>query len=462
MNFARAMSSYAILVFFSLFVYLNTINIEGSHGFVFLFAGMAVYGILIVISGNLSNFLMWRIPAIFLATFFIYFATKLYVESGTTWEVRRHMLSTTSGVLLTFIMGLMVSQALSAIYDLRKDTQSSAVLYLMTTLYGILVLVFALLVFFANRENVSSDVFRTEELVGYQRVGDYFSLQFLALAALVCVIAVTSKRDGARLLLIPSLILMAACGIFAFTSQLLGSNKGFVVPIGILFIYFAVIFAAPASGTRVRRTSILNILLSGMVFKLLFASLIGLVLVVVLGGTVLQILGIDADALRITGFGTGEVTSVTGRSELFSRNFMLHFAHSPIFGNTQVHLLTTGEGTYVHSTLSVLTHLGVVGFVIFLCILVSIYLEISHSFIARHSSIYGNQTYGLFRLLCIFAVLTMGMFSAFFTWSPLWFSLGLFGNWYHQSRVNSQLFNKGTRSTKRRRHRRSRLAPAHK
>jgi hypothetical protein len=462
MHLARAISAFAILVFFSIFVFLNTKSTGGSAGEEFIFLSLVMFGVLLIISGNLGNFFLWRMAAVLIAVFFVYFSAKWYMETGSAYNVWRVTLATSSGVIFAFFLGLIVSQALSAIYDLRKDTQSSAVLYLMATSYALLVLAFAVMVFMAHRGNLTRDIFLVDEIQSYQRVGDLFSMQFLALTSLVCVISVTSKRKRFNFALIPTVILSIVCGLYAITSQLLGSNKGLVVPVGVFFVYLAVILAGSSPRQRTRRTSILNILFSGMVFKLLFASLVGLVLVVVLGEAVLQAVGIDAESLRITGFGSGEVSSIDSRSEIFGNNFYLHFMHSPIFGNTQIELLTTGPGTYVHSTLSILTHLGVVGFLIFLGVLLSIYLEISYSFKAKYSSIFGNQTFSLFRLLCLFAVLIMGMFSAFFTWMPLWFALGLFGNWYHQIRVRSQILDKSRASGRKRRHHKPRVVPGHK
>lgn len=461
MNFARAISSYAILVFFAFFVYLNTRIIGPGTGYEFLALCVVTFGILLVISGNLGNFLLWRIASILLATFFIYLATKFYVESENTYLTRQIMFGTNGGVVFAFFMGLIVSQALSAIYDLRNDTRSNTVLYLLTIIYALIVLGFALQTFVAHQSTVLADRFIVEEIEGYQRVGDLFSMQFLSLTSLVCVMAVTSKRKGFSGTLFPTFLLLIICGMYALTSQLLGSNKGFVIPIGISLVFVAVMLADSSPERRTRRTSILNILLSGLVFKLLMACLLALGTFALFGFTLLQTLGLETAAFRITGYGTGEVTSLTARNYLFTQNFYQHWMYSPIFGNTRVELETTGRGTYIHSTLSILTHLGLVGFVIFVGVLVSVYLEISHSFKSKYSSIFGDQKYGLYRLLSLFAVLMMGLFSAFYTWMPLWFALGLYGNWYHQSRERSQLLESGG-EPRRRRRRSSRFVPTHK
>jgi hypothetical protein len=92
----------------------------------------------------------------------------------------------------------------------------------------------------------------------------------------------------------------------------------------------------------------------------------------------------------------------------------------------------------------------VFGALVFVALLVSIYLEISGSYISKFQSIFTNQGYGLFRLLSLLAVFTMGAFSAFFTWMPWWFAVGLFGNWYHQRRWGRQ---SNSRKRKKRRRR---------
>lgn len=459
MNFARAISAFAILLCFSIFIYMNTrYTDDGGTGYEFLALCVLVFGFLLVITGNIANIVLWRFSAVLIALFFAYFATKYYIETDSSFLTRQVTLGTTGGVVFAFLIGLIISQGVSAIYDLRHDTRSDAVLFLMTLAYLVCVLGFASTTLLAHLSlGLDSDRFLVDEAGrGYQRIADLFTMQYLAAAAISSAVLVSSGRKSfqARMALSVPLLLLAA--IYAFTSQLVGSNKGLVTPVAIFLVFFAVINATPSTSGTARRTSILNILLSGMVFKLLFVSLFGLGMIAVLGGSLLAYFGLSTDLFRFSGYGSGENTSIESRGRIFDEVFMTHFFYSPMFGNTQVELLTTGKGTYIHSTLSILTHLGVVGFVIFLCVLTAVYLEISTSFRSRFSSIFGNQAYGLFRLLGILAVLVMGMFSAFFTWMPLWFALGLLGNWYHQARFNNQILDRAEPTRRRRRRRKSR------
>jgi hypothetical protein len=449
MNFAKATCSYAILVFFSIFVYLNTNTLSQGVGYEYLAACAAFFVILLVISGNLSNIVLWRGGSLFLAIFFIYFATHYYFDTDNSFLTRQATLGTTGGIVFSFFMGLIVATALSVIYDLLDSNRTKAVLFLIAIIYLIMVVVLAALTFSSHMNTVVSDRFLIDEVGGYQRAGDLFVMQFLAVAGLACTIISTENKNSFIKIGLLTLLLVTICAIYSLTAQLLGSNKGFVIPIGVLLVFFAVILST--MNKKARRTSLLNILFSGLFFKLLIAGLFGLVALLIFGQSLLNVLGLDFDSFRISGFGTGEVNSVTSRNELFIDNFILHFMYSPIFGHTQVDVLTTGSGTYVHSTLSILTHLGLVGFLIFIGILWSVYNEISRSYLSKYSSIYSSQTYGLFRLLCLLAILVMGAFSAFFTWMPLWFSLGLLGNWYHQFRVKDQLVDNRQSSKRRRR-----------
>ena len=118
------------------------------------------------------------------------------------------------------------------------------------------------------------------------------------------------------------------------------------------------------------------------------------------------------------------LTALIAAYDAFRDNFITQFSYNPLFGNMRVDLLTTGQGTYVHSLLSLLTHLGLVGFTLFVLFLRSLYLQIARPDQRLQGEL--KKSYLLFRLFALVAILLAGLVSAFFVWTPLWFCVGLF------------------------------------
>jgi hypothetical protein len=461
MKLTQAVVAFALLLSFSIFIFINTRITESAGGYLFLLSCGGAFLFLLFLTGNVSNIILLRSSTLIVIFFFIYFSVKHYVEIGNSFMLTEQTIGTTGGMVFGFVLGVMLSQALSLVYDLRIDPRApSSPLAIATFLYILLLLGMAALTFLTHQGGglsqgsggeLSGGIFLVEEGVGYQRVGDLLIMQYIVVCALAAIIGVTSTSRNWVNVVMLGIPLTVLCGVVALTAQLVGSNKGFVVPVGMLLVFFAVVMTTKSLNARQRRTSILNILLSSMVLKLTVGALVGLAVIALFGASLMESVGISSDALRITGFGSGELGSLDSRNELFSDNFVTHFQFSPFFGNTQVEMLTTGQGTYVHSILSVITHLGIFGGLVFLALMASIYFEISGSYISKFQSMFSNQGYGLFRFLSLLAVFVMGAFSAFYTWMPWWFAVGLFGNWYHQRRWGKQ--HNGRKRKKRRRRR---------
>ena len=136
--------------------------------------------------------------------------------------------------------------------------------------------------------------------------------------------------------------------------------------------------------------------------------------------------GLELDSFRVLGFGSGESSSINSRIDIFKNNFLIQLNYNPLFGNTMVDTLTTGEGSYVHSLLSLLTHLGIVGFLIFTSLVFFIYKELGSS--ENHTDVlYGNRKFALYRFLMLSLILFFALISSSYIWMPIWFSIGLFG-----------------------------------
>lgn len=124
---------------------------------------------------------------------------------------------------------------------------------------------------------------------------------------------------------------------------------------------------------------------------------------------------------RLEGIGDGllGITSVNVRLSGFSE-FPSQFAVDPILGNYDSHTIAqSGDGWYVHSVmLSLLSHAGLVGFSVFSAGFINILIW-QWRFASQGDQVAG---YNFWSLLAAFV---LGSFVAFFTWTPLWFVIGM-------------------------------------
>ena len=219
----------------------------------------------------------------------------------------------------------------------------------------------------------------------------------------------------------------------ALLAQIIGSNKGLLASAGVIVVYMTCSFTSLYSHTG-QSVGISNIIFSRISVYLIGGLLLASIIITGVTLFAVNYFQIDYTQTRIFGYGSEEegIRSVTSRSELFRANFIRHMEYSPIFGHTQVHTILDGQyGLYVHSTLSILPHLGIVGFLLFLLLIVGMYFEITRGNSNRRlDTLPNNAKYALFRLGMLAFVLAMGVYSAFFTWMPLWFSIGFFGTWF--------------------------------
>lgn len=106
-------------------------------------------------------------------------------------------------------------------------------------------------------------------------------------------------------------------------------------------------------------------------------------------------------------------SSVTSRVAIFEDIGRTHLGYAPLMGNLGVEHLFDRPGGYLHSILSVQSHLGIIGSIlIFSFIFVKLYNLYVHS---------NNRTLKILVIPLIF----MSFIGAFFTWTLLWFLIGI-------------------------------------
>jgi hypothetical protein len=216
-----------------------------------------------------------------------------------------------------------------------------------------------------------------------------------------------------------------------FVAQMIGSNIAAVSITGLGFIVIIILMLLRSKSIRnyltVKPITFKSLLFSKLSLRLIIFFVLSLVILIGLILSSLSYLGIDFSNTRLGGFGsTSEISSVTGRLALWS-NFFIQFKYSPFFGHMNVDCLTTGCGSYVHSVFaSLLTHTGLLGFLLFVSYLLLVTKELFRVNSSLQDEIFITTNIYKFCIVLFFlAILVLGVIGIFLTWIVLWFTFGL-------------------------------------
>ncbi|WP_131796929.1 hypothetical protein [Acinetobacter pragensis] len=242
--------------------------------------------------------------------------------------------------------------------------------------------------------NVRFDIFLISDLEeGYQRAGDFLVILYFISTIIVFFILEKNQKISINIFIILLYLLMLI--LVGSIAQIIGSNKGLVIPILIFCCTFYVFFKDLKGSNRA-------------IIKLFFLFFIFLFFI-------FAFLNLDVSSLRILGYGSGESSSFQSRYEIFVRNFYIHFIHSPYIGDLNVDTLLTGQGTYVHSFLFFsLTHFGLLGFTIIFIYIFSCY----RSILGENKNLKLNKI--IFLLIFVFSIFSTAVF-----WPVIWFVIGV-------------------------------------
>jgi hypothetical protein len=227
----------------------------------------------------------------------------------------------------------------------------------------------------------------------YQAFGDCVTIAYVCVIALQ-VSSMATKRGSMRAFALFAGLVVVQAGLVFFTAQSVSSNKT-VVAVGLISV-------AALYRCWPRRRSVT----AGV------AAVATAVVIVLAARFVLEAAGfpsIDVTQFRILNYGDGafyQNDSVLSRWELFRDYGMRQLLGAPVFGDITI-------TSYQHSSvLSVQTHLGLVGSVLFWGFIL---LQL------RQLRPHGGN--GGLRVIAL-PLLFVSAISSFFTWGPLWFLLG--------------------------------------
>ena len=416
----------------SLLIYLFT-NIkligEGSPALSVLVFSVLLGG-LIVLEILLNQNVYIKKSFLVLILFFIYFIVNITLNRPN--DLKALLLATSGGIILFYILGSLVS--INLLYIKEKILNSNQFLNIFNFFYTVLTIIFLVLfldTFITLMANVRTDLFLLADLDGmYQRPGAFLVISFFIYSFMTAFFLFVNKyAKKSKFMVLITLIIFGLYCLLTIVgmllSQLIGSNNTLVNLGGLLFattiFYIFINFTKAENLLSQIKLNVKKIFFSKLSSKLFGSIFISLFIVFVLLVGLINFFDIDLDQFRIFDFGSGDVSSVSSRLALWN-NFLIHFDYNPIFGNMAVDALTTGEGTYVHSFIAtLLTHLGIVGFIFFF---IYLFVAIKEK-LKSSNNLYVNNLFALYSLIVFAGIFAIASFGTFITWIPLWFLLGL-------------------------------------
>lgn len=364
--------------------------------------------------------------------FYGYFVVRLALDSPELSEFIGYSVSYSHGVIFGFTLGLVCRVFLDTL-SARINARHALVFGL-----GFVALNLWLLLQVWARASEHEDVHKRFAFVvnsTYQDSAIYLAIIAILVAGVLARTAAgvesgtrVARGAGVVALLLASWFTVAASGL----TQFLGSNAGpaYMIPVGIIGISCLLLrptgMMRQSGGGTKPETAILT-LFRPLAIQWLWKAALVLVIVITIGLAALWAGVLDPSAFRAFGFGEFTVmnSSVVSRRDLFTENFMTHLAHAPVLGDMFVDRKTTGSGTYVHSLLSIVPHLGLVGSGLFICYALSAARQMSREWM-RGRREWREACFVICGVGLLVSVATLSTAMTFFTAIPLWFSFGLF------------------------------------
>ncbi len=430
----RLGAGWATLAFTSAFLLGNVEQLGETTGRYLLVGAASSGGLLLLVSRRFEILLRPNKPAFWFWLFALYFVTCYLIDSITVGvrgvaDLREVTLGTSGGIIFGTGLGYLNAFALSEVAIVLRSTSRgmrrfaswTVLVYLGYVLYSVYS------AFEANLASIGPLQFLIQDWGGaYQRAGDNAFIQLLIAGGLTSAIFSVKKRLPTFHAWAAAVLTTAITSILIPLSQLLGSNAGLVTVLGYYVVGVATIYALasipelPIGNLPLYRRTVLRASMRAVGTLAVAAGLL-----IATWQRALEYIGVDKSQLRIFGYGSEEVFSITSRLSLLSENYLRHLSYSPIFGNTQVDALTTGPGTYAHSFLAILSHLGLVGFALFLILLGSMIYR--HTQQWRFAGDSEDRFAAFFASSSLMFVTGFGFAATFYTWLPFWFAVGFFG-----------------------------------
>lgn len=364
-----------------------------------------------------------------LLVFYFYFLIKLSIDVVDPTEIMSYTLGTSGGAIFGYLLGSIGSVCMQGMLELVPRRLTTRLLVNVGLFSFVCLFIVLLVVGYQDiANNLQSAHLLVSDTKGYQRSGSFLSMLFLLASLAVVGMVFVNKRHGSleniALTLSAIAVYVITIPLVMYEGQLLGSNS-VVLFVGatsvptVAFVFLG-LRGRDEAGKRVT------------LFKVVAIGVVAISTLAIVAWGSISYFDIDVTALRLFNFGGGGAapTSVSARLDILESDYLQQLNYAPVFGNMAVDRLTTGVGSYAHSLpLSLLTHLGLVGFALFVLFLWMRLRELRHGDSWCGVTMGGAQRQKNFQLFIFFillAVILVATLTAFFVWMPLWFALGLF------------------------------------
>lgn len=372
-----------------------------------------------------ARFVLHRSAPWFLL-FVAWLLMRLVADSRTASDVLGYTIGYGEGVLLCYGMGLstrLLLDALAQLGTVRVRWLACLVLLAFNTWSALRV------------EAIGTEDGRLHRSLAlmdnetYQVSGALSSVLAIVLAV-TCARSVNEPRGYVGVLMKWTLfgVAIGTMLVLARASQLLGSNAGpaFVVPVVLLmfavgWISLQVGGSKHSVGLRESPVSLTRVL-ARTLMALLTAAIVGTVAFI----AAVAVEMIDVTQYRVFGFEEASLFNASAQSRLriLTSNFLPQLMHSPILGNFFVDRDTTGDGSYTHSLIAILPHLGVVGAILFFVMMTGVARQLRLMW-SRSEENDAERRFATLAIVAMAWVVVFMTLTSFFTNVMLWFSLGL-------------------------------------
>ena len=353
---------------------------------------------------------------------------RLVLGATTLWDVFGYTVSYSEGVIFGLCLGMMTSVLIDTIFSGPSNPRVAVagVCFVVGNVGYVLLSTYQ----FSQHSSVTGRSFMlvNETYQTSERLTD-------ALALLVAIVMVRSQRHlKSRNWWTREFAMCCLCtaylGVAAVFTQLLGSNAGpaFLIPLGIWSASCLLTDAQSARnsiGSRVPRRSTETV--HNALWRRSRTAAILALLSVVVGCVLIQTNIIDTSKYRAFEFGESTLfnnNSVMSRIDIVREELLDQVTQSPILGRLGVDSATTGGANHVHSLLSVATHLGVIGALLFLALLIASFRML----MLRRKPMEAGSWDGGSVVFCLGALIWLIVYATlvtFFTWMPLWYGIGV-------------------------------------
>ncbi len=429
---SRFFATFTIIGMFILYLFLNIKNLEGeSNSIVILYMIVLLSFIYLFINSITSLAIKIKKSFFIMVLFFMYLLLSIVTTTQDFDMLKDYFIGTTGGIFLFYFLGVFVSLFISDLLSgCQKSLQAINFFTFFTFLFSCLIFYFQLETVLVYILDLRSDILLLENLNGlYQRPGDFLIVVYLIYSFVLASLLIIKKLDKKYIVILYFIFFIYLFnGLMGmFISQMIGSNNAFI-NIGFFLFCTTVLFILLKSinlehfAINYRFTFKKIFFSKRKLTRYIYGSLAkSIMMLFVLLLCFIYFMDIDIYQLRIFGFGSGEITSISSRFHIWG-NFAEHLNINPFFGNIIAEKLTTGEGTYIHSFIgSLLTHLGFFGLIVFFMYLIYAFKEAGSTSDKTNAEI-AFRIYSLIVFSGMFVIASLG---TFFSWIPLWFILGL-------------------------------------